>query len=42
MNKSKKLIEAFEGMIARRMEATGESRKEACDFIRAYIQGIQK
>ena len=39
MNKSQELIQAFEGMITRRMSATGETRKEACDFILAYIQG---
>ena len=39
MNKSQELIQAFEGMITRRMSATGESRKEACAFILAYIQG---
>ena len=42
MNKSKEFIAAFEGMIARLMEATGESHKEACEFILAYIQGTQK
>jgi hypothetical protein len=34
------LIEALEGMIARRMSATGETREQACDHIKDYIQTL--
>ena len=35
-------IKAIEGMIARRMDNTNESREEACDHIANYLQQLVK
>lgn len=38
---TKEQVDALEGMIKRRVDNTGESRKEACDHIRNYfINGL--
>jgi hypothetical protein len=34
---NKEQIDALEDMIQRRVENTGESRKEACEYIKNYL-----
>ena len=39
---TKEQINAIEGMIARRMENTNESREEACNHIASYLKKLVK